>query len=85
MALNEEQRRRLSLRLRRIAKLVERELKRATGEEVGFSLVAWGGFGEDHMVQYVSNVEREDAMREMLALIEGWLGGMPDIPFHERQ
>jgi hypothetical protein len=37
------------------------------------------------MVQYAGNAEREDCMREMLALIDGWLGGMPDIPFHERQ
>jgi hypothetical protein len=86
MPLTDVERRRLSLGLRRMAKLVERELKRATERsDIGFSLVVWGAHGEDHLVQYVSNVDHEDAMRAMLALLKAWVEGMPDIPFHERQ
>ncbi|HEY3795137.1 MAG TPA: hypothetical protein VGM09_25205 [Bradyrhizobium sp.] len=84
MPLNDAQRRRLSQDLKRIAKVIERELERATGQSVGFSLVIWGAFGEDRMIQYVANVAREDAARHMLGLLEAWDEGMPDIAFHDR-
>lgn len=85
MPLTDAQRRNLSTDLQRIAKVVEKELKRAVGQEIGFSLVVWGGFGEDQMIQYVANVAREDALRHMLELCRAWVDGMPDLPFHERQ
>jgi hypothetical protein len=85
MPLTDAQRRNLSTDLRRIAKVVEKELGRAAGQDVGFSLVIWGAFGEDEKIQYVANVEREDARRHMLELCKGWIEGMPDLPFHERQ
>jgi hypothetical protein len=83
--MNDQEHRRLSLQLKDIARRLEHDIARRIGHKLAFSLVIWGDFGEDHMVQYAGNAEREDCMREMLALIDGWLGGMPDIPFHERQ
>jgi hypothetical protein len=85
MALTDAQRRSLSLDLRRIAELLDMELTKSSGQRVGFSLVVWGAFGEDGNIQYVSNVEREDALRHMLELCKSWVDGMPDVPFHERQ
>ena len=83
--MTDEERRRLSLQLKIIGRGLDREIARRVGRRLAFSLVIWGDFGEDHMVQYVANAAREDCMREMLELIDGWLKGMPDIPFHERQ
>jgi hypothetical protein len=85
MPLTDIQRRKLSTDLNRIAKVIGGELKRTTGADMGFSLVVWGAFGEDEMIQYVSNVERKDALRYMLELCKSWVDGMPDVPFHERQ
>lgn len=85
MALTPQQRTRLSLALQKIARDLEESLETKTGQRVGFSLVIWGAFGEDQMIQYVSNAEREDCARYMADLLSAWRDGMPDIPFHERQ
>jgi hypothetical protein len=83
--MTDEERRRLSLQLKDISRRLERDIARRVGRRLAFSVIIWGDFGDDHMVQYVANAKREDCMHEMLALIDGWLAGMPDIPFHERQ
>lgn len=70
--------------MQRVARKLDKLLERETGERVGFSLIVWGAFGEDHMVQYVANTSREDCARNMAELLKGWAEGMPDIPFHER-
>lgn len=85
MPLTPQQRTKLSLALQKVARDLDKSLEKKTGgSRVGFSLVIWGAFGEDQMVQYVSNVAREDAARHMAELLRGWGEGMPDIPYHER-
>lgn len=57
MPLTPQQRTRLSHGLQRVARKLDKLLERETGgTRVGFSLVIWGAFGEDHMVQYVSRM-----------------------------
>ena len=51
---------------------------------VGFSLIVWGAFGEDNMIQYVSNCHRDETKKYMGDLLVAWDQGMPDIPYHER-
>lgn len=84
MPLTPQQRTKLSLALQRVSRKLDKMLERETGERVGFSLIIWGAFGEDNMVQYVSNCAREDSVRNMEGLLAGWRKGMPDIPYHER-
>jgi hypothetical protein len=78
------QRRKLSLSLNMISNWIDKRLHRETGASMAFSLIIWGKFGEDQMIQYVSNTNQEDVIENMEALIDGWKQGMPDIPFHER-
>lgn len=85
MSLTPQQRTRLSAGLQRVARKLDKLLQRETGERVAFSLIIWGAFGEDQMVQYVSNAAREDCEKYMGDLLAGWRAGMPDIPYHERQ
>lgn len=85
MALTPQQRTKLSLSLQRVARKLDKMLERETGQRVGFSLIVWGAFGDDKMVQYVANADREDCARHMAELLLAWREGMPDIPFHERQ
>lgn len=84
MPLTPQQRTRLSHGLQRVARKLDKLLERETGERLAFSLVIWGSFGEDHMVQYVANANREDCAKYMGDLLAAWRGGMPDIPYHER-
>ncbi len=79
-----QQRTKLSHALQRISRKVEKTLERETGEKLAFSLIIWGSFGDDQMIQYVANAAREDCAKYMGDLLAAWKGGMPDIPFHER-
>ena len=55
--LTPQQRTRLSLALQRVARKLDKQLERETGQRVGFSLVIWGAFGDDQMIQYVANAD----------------------------
>lgn len=82
---SDKQRCDLSLSLQKLSKWIETKLKQITGTYMGFSLIIWGKFYGDSMIQYVSNANREDCIKYMEDLLEGWKQGMPNIPFHERQ
>ena len=59
----------LSRNLQRIAKLLDKELAKATGgKKVLFSLYTWSG-GRS---QYVSNAMREDVKKGMREILERW-------------
>lgn len=58
----------ISKRLQRIARLIDKELKAATGERVPWSLYTWGG----HRCQYVSNVGRDQAKIAMQECLDRW-------------
>lgn len=60
---------RISRRLQAIARLIDRELMKASGgKRVPFSLYTWGG----HRSQYVSNCAREDARVAMRECLDRW-------------
>lgn len=84
MPLTPQQRTRLSLSLQRVSRKIEKMLKQETGAEVAFSLIIWGAFGEDHMIQYVANAARKECAEYIGELLASWKAGMPNIPFHER-
>jgi hypothetical protein len=84
MPLAPAKRARLSRALRRIARKVDKLLEQETGERVGFSLVVWGTFGGDEMIQYVANADRPGCQKALEDLIASWRAGMPDVPYHER-
>lgn len=58
----------ISKRLQRIARLIDVELKKATGERVPWSLYTWGG----QRCQYVSNVDRGQAKIAMRECLDRW-------------
>lgn len=79
----------ISNRLQRIARVIERELEKAgvSRDEAQFSLLVWG----PDRVQYVSTAEREDVKKAMREVLDRWdtpgadlgkvqplLGGMSD-------
>lgn len=69
----------ISKRLRKLARMIDRELSGATGgKRVPFSLYTWGG----HRAQYVSNVEREQAKIAMKECLDRWAEPQ-DPPPHE--
>lgn len=65
---------RLSRNLQRIAKMLDRELEKAAGARVPFSLYTWGG----QRCQYVSNSPREEAKVAMQECLDRW--DQPDDP-----
>lgn len=85
MPLTPQQRTKLSRGLQRVSRQLDKILERETGgTRLGFSLIIWGSFGEDQMIQYVSNAHRDECADYMDKLLTAWRQGMPDIPYHER-
>ena len=84
MPLTPQQRTKLSHALQRVSRKLDKMLEQETGSRVGFSLVIWGAFGEDQMIQYTSNCHRDEVKKYMGDLLAAWGQGMPDIPYHER-
>ncbi|MDG3040470.1 hypothetical protein [Roseicyclus marinus] len=71
----------ISKRLQKIARLIDKQLAKATGgKRVPFSLYTWGG----HRAQYVSNVARDDAKVAMQECLDRW-SEHQDPPPHEFQ
>jgi hypothetical protein len=54
--------------LKKVARMVDDELRKAAGEGVAFSLYTWGG----NRCQYVSNCAREDAKVAMQECLDRW-------------
>ena len=75
MTLSAQQQIRVSLAMQRIARMVDKELRKAAGEAVPFSLFTWGG-GRS---QYVANVARGDAMEVMQETLDRWARHEPDL------
>lgn len=65
----------VSLVMQRIAKIVDKELRKAAGRRVPFSLFTWGGARS----QYVANVTRADAMTVMQETLQRWKRHEPDL------
>lgn len=70
---------RLSQNLQKIARKLEKEIEKASGENIGFTLLIY----TEGRASYVSNVDRTDSIRELKYLLELWEQGMPDILAHE--
>lgn len=71
----------VSRALQDVARSIEQQLKEASGELHGFTLLVF----TDQVASYVSNVDRATAREQLRHLLELWDAGMPDIPAHERQ
>lgn len=65
----------VSLAMQRIARLVDKELRKAAGCYVPFSLFTWGG----ERSQYVANVQRTDAMAVMQETLDRWARHEPGL------
>lgn len=69
----------VSKRMQKIARMIDAEMKKATGgKRVPWSLYTWGG----HRSQYVSNVKRDDAKVAMQETLDRW-NEPQDPPPHE--
>jgi len=66
---------RVSLAMQRIAKIIDKEMRKAVGTRVPFSLFTWGGARS----QYVANVDRSDAMLVMQETLDRWRRHEPDL------
>lgn len=75
MTLTPAQQVRVSRAMQKIARLVDKELCKAAGAPVPFSLFTWGG----HRSQYVANVDRSDAMAVMQETLDRWRRHEPDL------
>lgn len=69
----------LSQELQTIGRALDAQIERAAGERFGFTLIVF----TEGRASYLSNVSREDSVREIKHLLEMWGQGMPDIPAHE--
>jgi hypothetical protein len=81
---------RISKRLQKIIRRVERLALSEIGEEVGIVLIVlpWTRTGEDSReaeLQYISNVPRSHMHGALKALVKKWDAGAPDIPPHLKQ
>lgn len=76
-----DQQARMSRALRKIAKMIDRELEKAAGQRVAFSIYTWGAFDGDERIQYVGNGERDAVKDTMRRLLEQW-DEPPDPPPH---
>lgn len=81
MALTHDQQVKMSRALKRIAKMIDRELEKAAGQRVAFSLYTWGAFGGDERIQYVGNGDRDAVRDTMRKLLDRW-DQPPDPPPH---
>ena len=72
--MNFDQQVKLSRNLQRIAKMLDRELEKAAGTRVPWSLYTWGG----KRCQYVSNAPREEIKTAMRECLDRW--DQPDDP-----
>lgn len=66
--LTYEQQVAIARRLQKIARLIDKELKAATGQRVPFSLYTWGG----NRSQYISNVDRAEVKAAMQETLDRW-------------
>lgn len=56
-------------------------LEDLAGKPVAFSLFVW----TEGEVQYISSTkDRAEVKKSLLAVINGWDEGMPDVPAHKR-
>ena len=67
-SLTYEQQVAIARRLRKIARLIDKELTAATGQRVPFSLYTWGG----NRSQYISNVDRAEVKVAMQETLDRW-------------
>lgn len=74
----------VSMAIQKIAAGLNEVLEEVAGEEYGFMLLTFP-FDREARCQYVSNAQREDAVRAISELLERWDEGMPDIPAHDVQ
>lgn len=65
--------------MRPLAEGIDGALLQVAGERVGFTLIVY----TEGRASYISNVTREESIREMKKLISLWEQEMPDIPAHE--
>lgn len=75
IALTAQQQIAISLVMQRVAKLVDKEFRKAAGTRVPFSLFTWAA-GRS---QYVANVSRSDAIMVMQETIDRWKRHEPDL------
>lgn len=77
--------RKVSEQMQRISKKLETMLDKAAGEHVGFILLSCSLNNPEGRMNYVSNVDRKDAIKSLKELLEWWESEAPDIPSHEIQ
>ena len=70
---------RLSEGLQDIAKRLDKDIERAAGERVGFTLLVF----TEGRASYISTVQRDVSVQEIKRLLGIWEQGMPDVPAHE--
>lgn len=73
----------ISRQLQQICRAVEGIVAEVAGERMGIALIVTPlSRGGD--LQYVSNCNREDMMRQLRTLLATWDAGMTDIPSHQK-
>lgn len=73
----------VSRMMNKLARRIQSELKRGTGQDLGFSLVVFPP-GANELTSYISNCKREEVKEALRQLLEYWDQDGPDVPAHER-
>lgn len=71
----------VSKELQAIAKRLDKELDKAAGQRVSFSLFVW----TDGVANYIANTtDRQEVCTALTTVMGHWNQGLPDIPAHKR-
>lgn len=69
----------ISKELKKIAENLDEDIQKVAGERMGFTLMIF----TEGRTQYISNVDRETSVDQILKMLEAWANDMPDVPAHE--
>jgi hypothetical protein len=82
--LNDEQAQNtVSRMMNSLATRIQKQLRRATGQDLAFSLVVFAP-SDKTLTSYISNAPRKEVQQALRQLLDYWDEGGPDVKAHDR-
>lgn len=69
----------VSQQLQALARKLDEDIEKIAGQRVGFSLFVY----TPERMNYISSIDRAEAIAVLENVLEGWKQGMPDVPAHK--